>query len=67
MFASKNGSLHICVGYQKLNAATVRISYPLPRKDKCIESLGDAQVFSTLDAHSGYSNIEVHDKDRHKM
>jgi len=38
--------------------------YPLPRMDDCIDFLGDAKVFSTLDCNSGYSQIPVADEDR---
>ncbi len=34
--------------------------------DECIDSLGDAQVFSTLDCNSGYWQIPVHPEDRDK-
>ncbi len=39
-------------------------SYPLPRMDECIDSLGDTKVFTTLDANSGYWQLPVWDKDR---
>lgn len=45
----KDGMLHFSVDYQKLNAVTVWHSYPTPYIDKCIELLGDATIFSTLD------------------
>jgi hypothetical protein len=49
-----DGSMRFCIDYRKLNAVTGRDSYPLPRMDECIDSLGDASVFSTLDCNSGY-------------
>ena len=49
-----DGSLRFCVGYRRLNAVTIRESYPLPRMDECIDSLGDPNVFTTLDCNSGY-------------
>lgn len=52
-------SLRFCVEYRILNAITVRYSHTLPRMDECIDSLGDAQVFSTLDANNAYFQIEV--------
>jgi len=40
--------------------------YLLPRMDDCIEFLGDAKVFSTLDCNLGYWQIPVADEDRDK-
>jgi len=37
--------------------------YPLPLVDDCIDFLGDAEVFSTLDCNSGYWQIPVADED----
>ena len=62
----KGGDPRFCVDYRKLNAVTVRDSYPLPRMDECIDSLGDARVFTTLDALSGYWQIDIADEDRDK-
>lgn len=36
----KDGQLRICVDYHYLNEMTQENSYPLPRMDKCIHSLG---------------------------
>ncbi len=61
-----DGSLRFCVDYRRLNALTVREAYPLPRMDECIDSLGDATVFTTLECNSGYWQIPVHPDDRNK-
>ena len=55
-----------CVGYGKLNSATVRYSYPLPRMNECIESCGDATVFTTLDCNSGYFPVKIAEEDRER-
>ena len=34
--------------------------------DECIDSLGEARIFSTLDANSGYWQIELADEDCEK-
>ena len=62
----KDGSLRFCVDYRRLNTKTLADAYPLPRMDDCIDSLGDAHVFSTLDCNSGYWQIPVADEDRDK-
>jgi transposase InsO family protein len=61
-----DGSLRFCVDYRRLNAITVPDTYPLPRMDECIDSLGDAAIFTTLDCNSGYWQIPVHPPDRDK-
>jgi transposase InsO family protein len=61
-----DGSMRFCVDYRRLNALTMKDSYPLPRMDECIDSLGDATIFSTLDCNSGYWQIPVHPEDRDK-
>ena len=45
---------------------TVRDAYPIPRTDECIDSLGDAVIFSTLEYNSGYWQIPMADEYRHK-
>ena len=62
----KDGKLRFCIDYRKLNGMTVRDSYPLPRMDECIDSLGDAQIFTTLDAYSGYWQMPIRPQDRPK-
>jgi len=48
------GSSRFCIDYRQFNERTGRDSYPLPRMDDCLDSLGDAQFFSTLDSNAGY-------------
>ncbi len=62
----KDGRLRFCVDYRRLNAVTIQDSYPLPRIDDCIDTLGEAVIFSTLDAYSGYHQLAIAKKDRHK-
>ena len=54
LVAKPDGSTRFCVDYRRLNAITVRDSYPLPRMDECIDSLGDANIFTTLVCNSVY-------------
>lgn len=62
----KNGSLRFCVDYRRLNDATKKDSYPLPRIDLTIEALGESQWFSTLDLQSGYWQVEMAPEDKEK-
>lgn len=63
---NKDGTLRFCVDYRKLNVGTTSDSYPSPRMDECIESLGDAQAFSFVDEKSANRQIEVDRSDREK-
>jgi hypothetical protein len=66
-FGSKpDGALRFCVDYHKFNMITVPETYPFPRMYECIDSLGDATVFTTLECNSGYWQIPVHPDDRDK-
>ena len=55
-----------CVDYRRLNAKTAADSYPLPRMNDCIDSLGHAAVSTTLDSKLGYWQIPVAPEDRVK-
>ena len=62
----KDGSLRFCIDLCRLNAKTVPDAYPLPRMDDCLDSLGDAAVFTTLDCNSGYWQVPIAPEDRDK-
>ncbi|XP_075141571.1 uncharacterized protein LOC142217277 [Leptodactylus fuscus] len=62
----KDGSLRFCVDYRKLNAATVKDAFPLPRIEESLTALQRAKYFSTLDLASGYWQVPVAEKDRQK-
>lgn len=59
-------SHRMCIDYCKLNAVNSRDMYPLPRIDKCNDSLRDAVVFFTLDASWGYRQMPVTHEDKDK-
>ena len=62
----KDGTLRFCVDYRRLNAATIPDTYPLPRMDDSIDSLGQAKIFSVLDALWGYWQVPISEEDRDK-
>jgi hypothetical protein len=59
----KDKELHLCVDYRPLNAVTIKNKYPLPHIDILFDQLAGAQVFSKIDLHSGYHQINIHAKD----
>ena len=62
----KDGSLRFCVDYQRLNAVMRKDVFHLPRIDDLLDQLGGKRVFSTLDAQSGYWQIQMHETSREK-
>src|SRR5271154_2135159 len=49
----KNGKLRFCVNYKPLNDITKKDNYPLPHIDEILDSLHQAQWFTTLDLALG--------------
>lgn len=62
----KEGSLRFCIDYRKLNAVTIKDSYPLPRIDDIMDNLEGNCWYCTLDLKSGYWQIKIDPKDREK-
>jgi len=65
MVPKPDGSVRFFIEYRKLNLITVKDAYPILRMDGCIDSLGDAWVFSTLDCNAGSWQIPVAEEDMH--
>ena len=55
----KDGRLRFCIDLRKLNNRTVKDAYSLPRIESILDSLGGAQIFSTLDLKTGYWQVEM--------
>ena len=54
-----DGTLRLCVDYRRLNAVTIRNSYPLPRINDLIEAFKGSKIFSKLDLRSAYNLVRV--------
>lgn len=59
MVNKKGNEKRFCVDYRKLNSLTVKDIYPLPRIDDCLDRLGNAKIFSTIDLASGYWQVPL--------
>ena len=66
VIAYRNGKPRFCIDYRKLNAATIPDEFPIPRQSDILASLSGAQVLSSLDALSGFTQLELADEDIEK-
>ena len=67
LFAKKkDGGLRLCIDYRHLNTDTIKDRMSLPRVDDLLDQLADAKVYSLIDLHSGYHQIQIKPEDRHK-
>ena len=66
MVTKKDGTIRFCIDYRKLNGVTKKNSYPLPRIDETLDSLGGNEWFCTLDLQSGYWQIGMYPNDIEK-
>ena len=55
----RNGTVRICVDLTKLNTSVCRERHILPSVEEILTLLGDAKVFSKLDANSGFWQIKL--------
>ena len=54
-----NGKVRICVDLTNLNKSVKQEQHPLPAVDQTLTQFSGAQVFSTLDANSGFWQIAL--------
>ena len=66
LVTKKDGGTRLCVDYRRLNDATVKDTYPLPRIDDTLDMLAGKQWFSTLDLASGYWQVSLSQEARVK-
>ena len=66
VIAYRNGKPCFCVDYRKLNAVTIPDEFPIPRQTEILSSLSGAQVLSSLDALSGFTQLEMSEEDVEK-
>ena len=64
LVTKKDGTIRFCVDYRKVNFFTKKDSYPLPRIDDTLNTLGGAEYFCTMDLASGYWQVRMKKEDR---
>lgn len=62
----KSGEIKICIDFKKLNKASLKDNYPLPRMDSMMKNIFGSQRMSMLDGFSGYNHILVNLYDQDK-
>ena len=60
----KDGSLHFCIDFRRLNSLTVKDSHPLPRICETLESLAGAANYTTIDMNSGFWQVPMDDESK---
>lgn len=60
----RNGKPRMVIDYRRLNQMVIADEFPLPKQDDILQALTGAQFLSTLDALSGFHQLEMAEKDR---
>src|SRR3954471_24644098 len=59
----KDRTERMCVEYPRLNLATIKSKYPLPRINDLYDQLAGSSVFSKMDLRLGYHQIKIRNED----
>lgn len=62
----KDGTTRVCVDYRALNSITITDKYKIPNAKEYFAAMQGCVVFSVLDMTSGYMQLPIKEKDRHK-
>lgn len=66
VFPEKYRTLCFFVDYWRMNASSQRGSYPIHRKEHCIDSFEESTVFTVLDGNSWYWHVRIDNKEKDK-
>ncbi|CAF1520646.1 unnamed protein product, partial [Rotaria sordida] len=62
----KDKTMRFCIDYRRLNAITIKDTFPLPRIDEIFDRLSDATYYTKFDFKSGYFQVPLSKEDRPK-
>lgn len=62
----KDGLLHLCVDYRRLNAVTEKNVYPLPLIYEMLNRVRNAKIFTALDLKDAYWLVQIKEGDEWK-
>ena len=62
----KDGNVHFCVDYCKVNQVAKVDAYPMPRAEDVLEEMGPAKYISTLDLARGYWQVPMAEDSKEK-
>ncbi|MBW0475885.1 hypothetical protein O181_015600 [Austropuccinia psidii MF-1] len=61
----KDGGLHLCVDYHKLNAVTRKNRYSVPPINQLLSFFNGSTIFSKIDFHGAYKLLRIKEGDEH--
>ncbi|MBW0533481.1 hypothetical protein O181_073196 [Austropuccinia psidii MF-1] len=61
----KDGGLHLCVHYRKLNAVTRKNKYPVPHMNQLLTFFHGSSIFSKIDLRGAYNLLIIKEGDEH--
>ena len=59
----KSGEIQLCVDFRKLNAISIRDSFPLPRIEEALQAVQAAVWFTSFDLAQGYLQMAMEEAD----
>ena len=62
----KTGEIRLCVDFRKLNAISIRDSFPLPRIEEALQAVQAAVWFTSFDLAQGYLQMAMEEEDMKK-